>query len=56
MALRIRKNGKIVCAADTKSKKGDLYIDDGLHYYLFVEQKLIETKDEGKTWNWKWKP
>ena len=30
MALRIRKNGQIVCAALHKEENGDTYIPDGL--------------------------
>lgn len=37
MAIRIRKiNGKTIalCAAETKSKPGDLYLDDSIHHAL----------------------
>ena len=37
MAIRIRKiNGHIValCAASTKEKKGDVYLDDNAHHAL----------------------
>lgn len=44
MAVRIRKGGKIVCAAMNPKRQGDIYIDDGLHYYLSVEQKLLVTE------------
>lgn len=66
MALRIRawkknKKGKwahnkpfkIVCAADQPKKKGDIYIDDDLHYFLAVIIKIIYTKNKGKTWYFK---
>lgn len=52
MALRIRKNGKILCAVESKPKKNDVYIDDKLHYFLF-QKNLIYTKNEGKTWRFK---
>ena len=59
MALRIRKNGVILCAAMHKAKKDDVYIDDGLHYTLSVIKKIIVTepielhKTRGEWW-WKW--
>ena len=34
MALRIRKDGAVVCAAMTFEKEGDTYLDDGIHYAL----------------------
>jgi len=51
MAVRIRKDHvTIVCAAEHKAKKGDTYIDDGLHYILAVEKEVLHTDDEGNTW------
>lgn len=57
MALRVRKNGKIVCAAMNQKRKGDLYIDDSLHYYLSVEKRVLITepwkqhkKHKGQWW------
>lgn len=41
MAIRIRKDGTMWCAAHTESMEGDTYIDDGLHYQLSVELGLI---------------
>jgi len=44
MAVRIRKDMKtIVCAAKSKRQKGDIYIDDGLHYILSVEMGVLST-------------
>lgn len=38
MAVRIRADNKtIVCAAKSRKRKNDVYIDDGLHYVLSVE-------------------
>ena len=40
MAIRIRKvNGKTkaLCAAETKAEKGDLYLDDNVHYALMLK-------------------
>lgn len=59
MALRIRKNGRILCAALNKEKKGDVYIDDNVHYYLSVIKKVIVTTPSdyhmktGGEWWWK---
>ena len=59
MAVRIRKNGKIVCAALNKVLNGDCYIDDGLHYNLSVERKILVTTENdyhmanGGEWWWK---
>ncbi len=42
MAVRIRKGGKIIiCAAKSKVKKGDVYLDDGIHYMLSVEMRVL---------------
>lgn len=59
MAVRIRKTGRIFCAALSQEMAGDCYIDDGLHYDLSVERKvLITTENEhhmknGGEWWWK---
>lgn len=37
MAVRIRADKTIICAAKSKAEVGDTYIDDGLHYLLGVE-------------------
>lgn len=40
MAIRIRKiNGKTValCAAKSTAKKGDIYLDDGMHHALSIK-------------------
>jgi len=42
MAVRIRKNNKeIICAAKSSELPGDTYIDDGLHYVLAEELKVL---------------
>jgi hypothetical protein len=59
MALRIRKNGRILCAALNKAEDGDCYIHDGLHYHLSVVEKAIVTTEieyhmrNGGEWWWK---
>jgi len=56
MALRLRKSGNLYCAAKTKKKIGDTYIDDRLHYQLSEILKIIEpTLEESKTGLWKWR-
>jgi hypothetical protein len=44
MAVRIRKNGRIFCAATFPEEPGDTYIDDGVHYYLSVIHKVLVTQ------------
>jgi hypothetical protein len=44
MAVRVRKSGQIVCAAKFPAEEGDCYIDDGVHYLLAVEKRLLVTE------------
>ena len=58
MAVRIRKNGRIFCAALRGEESGDTYIDDGLHYILSVENKVLVTEpmdkhQENAEWWWR---
>lgn len=48
MAVRIRKDGRILCAALHPPEEGDTYIDDGLHYQMSVEHRVIGTEPEPK--------
>lgn len=42
MAVRVRKDGRIVCAASHVLRVDDrAYIDDGLHYKLSVELGVL---------------
>ena len=41
MAIRVRADGTMVCAAHSKPQPGDTYIDDGLHYQMSVEHGVI---------------
>lgn len=41
MALRIRKDGRILCAAMHPPEENDTYIDDRSHYRLSVIHKVI---------------
>lgn len=52
MAVRWRKSGKIVCAAESIKQEGDTYIDDRLHYKLHTELRVLKTKNKGETWHW----
>lgn len=56
MAVRIRKNGQIFCAAMTESKVDDIYLDDNIHYILSVENKVLVTDNNHlKHGEWWWK-
>lgn len=48
MALRIRKDGRILCAALHPKEEGDTYIDDGLHYEMSVIHRVIVTEPNDK--------
>lgn len=58
MAIRVRSNGAMICAAMSDPELGDTYIDDGLHYELSVVRGVICTypmpmhKDKGGLWFW----
>lgn len=41
MAMRMRRDGTMWCAAHTQPMEGDAYIDDGVHYLLSVELGVI---------------
>lgn len=59
MAVIIRKNGRLFCAALNKPMEGDCYIDDGLLYHLSVELKILVTTENdihmstGGEWWWR---
>ena len=58
MAVRIRKDGRIYCAALHRELPGDAYIDDGVHYYLSVERKVLVTEpfeQHARRGEWWWK-
>lgn len=44
MSLRIRSDGRVLCAAIHAAEPGDTYIDDGLHYQLSVVHKVLVTE------------
>jgi hypothetical protein len=43
MAVRIRQDGRILCAAHHAEMIGDTYIDDELHYQLSAESGVLVT-------------
>lgn len=59
MSLRIRKDGRIFCAAINEEEEGDIYIGDGLHYHLSVEARVLVTTENdihmatGGEWWWR---
>jgi hypothetical protein len=59
MALRIRKDCRIVCAAINDPEEGDCYLHDGISYMLTVEHRVIVTTESdhhmanGGEWWWK---
>lgn len=55
MAIRWRKDGRLLCAAMTEPKEGDAYIDDRLHYQLsVVSRAIIADIDHEHTGLWYW--
>lgn len=58
MAVRIRADGRVLCAASHPEQEGDAYLDDGLHYQLAVEARVLVTEampahaEHGQWW-WK---
>lgn len=50
MAVRIRKDGIIVCAAHSEPEDGDCYLDDAVHYRLYTLGVLHSNHDEVDTW------
>lgn len=44
MALRIRRDGRVLCAAMHEPQDGDTYINDALHYRLSVTDRVLVTE------------
>lgn len=44
MAIRIRKDGRILCAAMHPAEPGDVYLDDQTHYVLSTETGIVVTE------------
>ena len=56
MAVKIRADNRtIVCAAKSRKRKGDCYLDDGIHYALSVNLKVMSVyaKDKNGADLWK---
>lgn len=55
MAIRMRANGELICAAVSTPEEGDSYIDDRLHYQLSVISRAILADADHKSnglWHW----
>ena len=55
MAIRWRKDGRLLCAAMHDEEPGDLYIHDEFHYRLSVIAEVIVADDahtENGLWHW----
>lgn len=59
MALRVRKDGRILCAAKSKPEKGDIYICDGIHGWLTrcydISINVIESMGTDENGEEEWK-
>lgn len=44
MSLRIRSDGRVLCAAMHEAEPGDVYLDDGEHYALSIEMGVLLTE------------
>jgi hypothetical protein len=44
MAVRVREDGKVLCAAMHPALPGDTYLHDGLHYMLSVDLRVLVTE------------
>lgn len=56
MAIRWRKDGRLICAAMSGPEEGDTYIDDRLHYQLSAITGSIVADVDHKTnglWCWR---
>lgn len=55
MSLRWRVTGELLCAAKSRARITDTYIDDRLHYQLSVIQKtIVPDKNESRNGLWYW--
>jgi len=58
MAIRVRMNGRMFCAAMTEPMPGDTYIDDTLHHELCAVHRVIVSKPadlHAKSAEWWWR-
>lgn len=58
MSLRVRANGRILCAAKCDPEEGDIYIDDNIHAWLSGcykrMNKVIKSLGEDETGQEEW--
>lgn len=57
MSVRIRKNGRMFCAAMFPAEKGDKYIDDTMHEILSLNAKVLVSEPHERhkiTGEWWW--
>ncbi len=55
MAIRWRRDGRLLCAATHTHKVGDTYINDKLHYQLSViSRAIIADVDHEANGLWHW--
>lgn len=59
MSLRVRTDGRILCAAKCEPMDGDVYINDGVHEWLAASlersQYLIKSQGKDKNGEEEWK-
>jgi len=58
MALRIRSDGRVFCAALRPEMQGDTYLDDEIHYQLSAVHKALVTEPmdlHAKHAEWWWR-
>lgn len=48
MAIRVRQDGTMLCAAMHPEMPGDTYVDDTLHYAMSVEHRVLVTEPHEK--------
>lgn len=56
MSLRIRTDGRVVCAAFGGEEPGDVYLDDAAHQRLATDMSVLATDDGGDTWRFRAAP
>lgn len=44
MAVRIRADNRVLCAAMHPAEEGDIYVNDAIHYFLACEAKVLVTE------------
>jgi len=56
MAIRIRKDGRMLCAKYHKEEEGDIYVNDSIHEYLAgslnMSVNLISYDKKKHEWTW----